>query len=165
MIVESAKLGAIEVRGEEIIYFESGILGFEDVQRYVLLPYGDTSPFQLLQAVDDSDLMFVVTEPRWFRPDYTVTIGKLEAARIDVLEGDEVDALAIVRIGQAPGDITANLLAPLLINQRNKKAMQLVLNDSAYRTRHNLNEEIQRASRLAENGSHSQGASSLRIVS
>ncbi len=54
------------------LHFASGLPGFPDARRFVLLRLGDeTSPFSVLHSLDDGvDLEFVVTHPALFFPDY-----------------------------------------------------------------------------------------------
>jgi flagellar assembly factor FliW len=43
-----------------------------------------------------------------------------------------------------PQNMTANLKAPLVFNLKNRRGKQLILNNPAYTTRHNVMEELKR---------------------
>ncbi len=143
--IETARFGSIEVSEEQILQFPRGLLAFESVHEYVLLPHGEGSPFSFLQAVSEPELAFVVTSPLWLRPGYRVDVYREDLEELDLREDDPVSVLAIVTVPRDGGEITVNLLAPLVINQRSRLGKQIVQNESAYRTRHSLREELARA--------------------
>lgn len=145
MKVKTARFGAIEVSEEAVLRFPRGLLAFESVREYVLLPHGEGSPFSFLQAISEPELAFVVTNPLWLRPDYRVDVYREDLEELDLKEDDPVSVLAIVTVPRDGGEITVNLLAPLVINQRSRLGKQIVQNESAYRTRHSLREELARA--------------------
>ena len=138
MEVHTARFGTLTVDENQIIRFTKGILGFEGIERYVLLPHGEESPFMFLQAVDVPELAFVVTDPTRFVPGYQVKVYADDLEGIEYAESDEVSILAIVRVPPDPREMTANLLAPLVINMRNRLAKQVVQQDSSYSVRHRI---------------------------
>ena len=166
MHIYTTRFGRIEVGAGDIIRFPKGILGFEGVERYVLLPHEDGSPFRFLQAVDDPDLAFVVTNPVWFCPDYTVEALQEDMARIGLNEPKDALILSIVTLPRQGGAVTANLLAPIVINSANGLAKQVIQTESKYRTRHDIKEEMRRAREIVQdaNQTASSLAASLRTV-
>lgn len=168
MLVETARFGSIEVDEERIIHFAKGVPGFEHVRQFVLVTPNEESPFSILQSVDEPGLAFVVTSPLWFRPDYRVEARREEIAELEIDDPDDVLVLAIITLNSDPEKMTANLLAPVLINTKNGRAVQLVLSESRYSTRHILKEELTRAERIANRdgalGADRLTAGGLRIV-
>lgn len=164
--VETARFGCIEVSDRDILRFPRGLLAFEEIGEYVLIPHGEGSPFSFLQAVSQAELAFVVTNPLWLRPDYRVDVYREDLDDLEIKEDDPVSVLAIVTVPRDGGEITVNLLAPILINERSRLGKQLVQNESSYRTRHILKEELARARRMAPEPAVAQGglAPQLRTV-
>jgi len=150
MKIETARFGSIEVSDAEILRFPRGLLAFESVHEYVLLPHGEGSPFSFLQAVSEPELAFVVTSPLWLRPGYRVDVYREDLQELELQEDDPVSVLAIVTVPRDGGELTVNLLAPLVINQRSRIGKQIVQNESAYRTRHILRDELAQARQAAE---------------
>lgn len=150
MKIETARFGSIEVSEEELLRFPRGLLAFESVHEYVLLPHGEESPFFFLQAVSEPELAFVVTSPLWLRPGYRVDVYREDLEELEIREDDPVSVLAIVTVPRDGGEITVNLLAPIVINRRSRLGKQVVQNASTYRTRHILREELARARQAAE---------------
>jgi len=116
----TSRFGKFEYRPEEIITFPRGIIGFEGVREFVLMPLGET-PFRVLQAVDGSGLAFIVIEPRAFLDDYEV------AAANDL---EEVAIYCIVTVPNDPAQMTANLRAPLVIDNAQRHGHQVILEES-----------------------------------
>jgi flagellar assembly factor FliW len=134
----STRFGSFDVPDDRVVRFPSGLLGFPDHQRYVILDHDTETPFKWLQSVEDTDLAFVFIDPAIFHPDYHIDIP---ADALTEIKDEQSDALTVVVIltipSDDPGQITANLRGPLLISHRTKLAKQLVLSGE-FPTRHPL---------------------------
>ena len=142
MQIATTRFGALEIQEEQIIHMPSGIIGFPDQRKYVLLEQKKGSPFMWLQSVDNGALAFVLIDPVLFKPDYKVEIGTGDAEDLGLKNGgDEAQIMAIVNIlnrGEdgKPTAITANLLGPIVINPQKRLAKQVVLYDGQYSHRY-----------------------------
>ena len=142
MQIATTRFGALEIQEEQIIHMPSGIIGFPDQRKYVLLEQKKGSPFMWLQSVDNGALAFVLIDPLLFKPDYKVEIGPEDAEDLGLKNGgNEAQIMAIVNIlnrGEdgKPTAITANLLGPIVINPEKKLAKQVVLYGGQYSHRH-----------------------------
>ena len=47
----------------EIIYFEKGIPGFDNLKKYIIKEVGNESPFNILQSIEDKELGFIIISP------------------------------------------------------------------------------------------------------
>ena len=134
----STRFGSFEVPDQSIVRFPSGLLGFPDQQRYVILDHGTEAPFKWLQSVEEPDLAFVLMDPATFHPDYHIEVPADALAEIKGEERDDLTLVVILTIpSDDPGRITANLRGPLLISHRTKLGKQLVLSEE-FPTRHPL---------------------------
>jgi flagellar assembly factor FliW len=135
MNVVSTRFGALNVPAEAVLTFPSGLLGFPDWTRYVILDHDTDAPFKWLHCVEEASLAFVVIDPALFNENYQVAIS--QEARFEV-EGNESDELILAVILTIPSDdpssVTANLRGPLLMNPRTRLCKQLVLTED-YPTR------------------------------
>ena len=68
------RFGRLSVEDERIITFPNGLLGFPDHNRFALIQTGEENYFFWLQAVEDPNLAFVVTDPTIFFKDYEVPL-------------------------------------------------------------------------------------------
>ena len=137
--VTTSRFGEIEVDEEKIVHFQNGIPAFEDEHEFVVLPYDEESPYYFMQSVKSPDLAFLLTIPFLFFPDYSFEIDDATIQELDVKNYDKLLYYSMITIPN--GSIrymTANLLAPVVINIENMQAKQVVLDKSNYTTKHRL---------------------------
>lgn len=134
----SSRFGTIEISTDKILTFPSGLLGFPDRRRYVILDHDTEAPFKWLQSLDEPALAFVILDPKLFVIDYQFEWSREAAAEVQCEDSDDITTAVILTIpSDDPGRITANLRGPLLMNPRTKLCKQLVLSDE-FPTRHPL---------------------------
>lgn len=104
--------------------------GFPDQRRFALARLDDTGLVCDLHSLDDPGLRFVVVPPTTFFADYAPEIGDSVVTELGVESEDDVLALVVVTLGERPEDATANLMAPVLVNHRTRRAGQFLLDDS-----------------------------------
>jgi flagellar assembly factor FliW len=138
--IQTTRFGNIEVEEDQIICMPTGPVGFAEWRRYVLLEHKKGSPFLWLQSVENESLAFVLVDPLLFKPDYEVEISSEDSRSLGMTNGGGgVQALTIVNVSAGDrGEITANLLAPIVINSAKKLGKQVVLYQSQYPTRYPL---------------------------
>ncbi|OAG28581.1 flagellar assembly protein FliW [Thermodesulfatator autotrophicus] len=128
MEIETTRFGKLEIDDSKIIFFPSGILGFPEAKRYVLIPHADDSPFLWLQAVDVPELAFLVILPREVFENYSPDIPKEALKELHFQDGDEIEFLGIVTVPPGkPQEMTVNLMGPIVLNVDKKLAKQVVL--------------------------------------
>lgn len=138
-VIQSAKLGPVSIDTERLLTFPEGILGFRSVTQYTLVNNDKGGPFFWLQAVEDPELAFVVIDPLIFRPEYRSALLPEEMKELEIESSDSLVVLAILTIPQEdPLKLTANLMAPLVINSKTRKGKQIVLSDLNYSHREPL---------------------------
>jgi flagellar assembly factor FliW len=126
------------------LHFATGLPGFPDARRFVLVRLGDeVSPFSVLRSLDDGPdnrpgLEFVVTHPGLFFPDYAPEIDDDIAGRLELKSADDALLLVIVTVTDPAAASTANLLGPIVVNRHTRAAAQAVLGNSGYATREAL---------------------------
>jgi flagellar assembly factor FliW len=146
MNVHTTRFGTVEVDEQRIITFPAGLLGFSSFKRYTLLQPDDEGVFFWLQSVDAPDLAFVVTDPSLWVREYEATIRREQMEELGMSKLD--DAQVFVIVNKYDRSLTANLQGPLVVNISNREAMQLVLADKRWTTRHEivqLSESVQAA--------------------
>ena len=139
MKINTRQFGKIEIDEQKIINIPLGIPGFRDRKRYVFLQKEETKPFLLFQCMDDANLSFVVLDPVKILPEYTIEKKDLEKVVSWDLEKDEISCFVIVTIPNGnPEKMTANFMAPLVINNKRKEGLQLILQNSTYSHQYQL---------------------------
>jgi flagellar assembly factor FliW len=104
-----------------------GLAGFPDAERYLLVEVPQASPLFMLRSLDVDGLEFVVAPPGLFFPDYAPELDDTSAARLGLSDPEDALLLVVLTVGSDIASSTANLLAPVVVNQRTKQAAQVVL--------------------------------------
>jgi flagellar assembly factor FliW len=139
MKINTRQFGEIEIDKQKIIDMPLGIPGFKDRKSYVVLQKEETVPFLLFQCVDDPDLSFVILDPINIFPEYSIEKIDLEKIVSWDFKNDEISCFVIVTIPNGnPEKMTANFMAPLVINNNIKQGLQFILQNSSYSHQHQL---------------------------
>lgn len=152
MTYHSSRLGPFTLQDEEILKFPEGLYGFENETRFGLLPFDPNveCPLKWFQSLNNPELAFVVTDPLLYTPGYKVRLSAEEKALIGASGKDTLCTLVIVTIPRDFTKMTANLVAPLVINTRTLIGRQFVLSNPEYDTAHYLLPEEVRSGHAAQ---------------
>ena len=141
MIVKTRFLGDIQYDDKEIICFEEGIPGFEDLKDYALINPDNDTVFSYMQSLERQDICFVLLSPFILIPDYDIEISSITVDKLNIDKVEDLLIYCIVTIPQNMQDTTVNLKAPIIINSQNRKAVQEILDTDQYSIRHKLIKE------------------------
>jgi flagellar assembly factor FliW len=106
-----------------------GVLGFPGATRFALVRLDDEVDGLFRMVCVDQELAFVVAAPLLFFPDYAPEVDDAVVEQLDL--GDDALALVVLTLTEPLADSTANLLAPLVLNPRTRRAVQVVLSDAS----------------------------------
>lgn len=128
------RFGDIEYDPHNLLHFPAGMIGFPILRDFIVMPNKKKGPLFWIQSVDDPAIAFVLTDPNNFFPDYHVIPDEREKDLLKIEEDDPCYVLAVVTV---PPDqnITLNLSAPILFTPKSNRAIQIILEDSQYRTK------------------------------
>jgi flagellar assembly factor FliW len=115
-----------ETRMHELT-FAGGIAGFPGAERFALVEVDGGNPLFRLCSLDVAGLEFVVAPPALFFPDYAPEVDDASTTRLGLDDADDALLLVILTLGSRAGEATANLLAPIILNCRDGRAAQVVL--------------------------------------
>ena len=143
MEIQTSRFGPVDVQTEDILEFPEGILGFNDLRRFVLLDDPNDEIFAWLQSCEVAGVAFPVLEPELFAPGYQVALARndLEALKLKTVEGTR--NYAIITIPEDVTQMTANLKAPIIINIAGRIARQCVLQDNNLAIREPIFQKLQ----------------------
>ena len=135
MKIKTTRFGTISIEKEKTIDMPFGMLGFPDEKKFVILQHRENSPFFWYQSVDDPALAFVITSPLLFKPDYQIDLE--DALKVMSWNGDGktngVEIYIVVNIPKGlPQKMTGNFIGPILINNKVRQAVQIVISNSPY---------------------------------
>jgi flagellar assembly factor FliW len=136
MILHTDVLGEIRVDDESVLYLADGLLGFEELKRYILAEVEEYLPFLWLISVEEPRIGFAIADPQLFYgPPYEVALSQADKEVLDLQTGDTVSVFVIVSIADAGRRITANLKGPVVLNTRNRLGKQVVVYSPSYSVR------------------------------
>jgi flagellar assembly factor FliW len=98
-----------------VIDFPLGLIGLGG-SRYTLLARSDDAAFVWLHSLDDPALALPLTNPWRFFDSYEVEIADDEADRLGIQSDDDTAVYVTVRAAESLEDFSANLRAPILVN-------------------------------------------------
>ncbi len=138
MKIKTKAFGEIEISDKQRIYFEDGLLGFDDIKKFVLLDTDEDSPFYWLQSEEVTDIAFLVVDPNTFFVDYKNKFDKKDLADIGVKDESEILVFCILTVHDDFKASTVNLLGPIVINKLKRVARQVISLDDTCSVRHPL---------------------------
>jgi len=139
MQIKTERFGGVNYNDSDVLIFPRGIPAFEDKTKWILVG-SDDNAIKWLQSVDDGELALPVTSPDAIQSDYNARIPDDEIALISDNKScnpADLALLIVVSIPEnAPWNMTANLRAPILINLKTHKAVQVIALNEEYPIRH-----------------------------
>jgi flagellar assembly factor FliW len=138
MKVKTKAFGEIEVSEKQLLFFKEGLFGFEDIHKFVMLDTESGSPFYWLQALDITEIAFLVIEPKMVLPTYKLEVDPKDISELEIKNDEDLLVLSIVTIYDSPQNITVNLLGPLVLNRMKHIGKQIISNNDKYSVRHPL---------------------------
>ena len=131
MIINTRLFNEVEVDEEKKLTFPGGIIGFPDLQNFVLIHDEEKSDGSIrwMQSIEEPNFAMPVVDPLIILPEYNPQVEEDLLKKLG--EYSEGDLLVLVTI-TVPHDLTkmtVNLKAPFVINTATKKACQIIVED------------------------------------
>ena len=123
--------GEMDYPEEAAISFPGGLFGFEEERRFVLIENPSARPIVFLQSLATPGLCFIALPARVVDPEYRLEMAPEDCEQLGRPPEDPPaiggDLLCLALLTVRPGvPSTANLLAPVVIDMRERKAVQAV---------------------------------------
>ena len=130
----------LAVEKSKIIEFVKPILGFNAFKKFCILNIDKEKnvPFFILQSIDNEDLCFIITDPNLFFKDYSVQVTDEEKNLLSLDNKADAIIFVIATLSADFSSSTVNLKGPIVINIKNNRALQTVLNNDIYSVRQKL---------------------------
>ena len=130
--LSTSNFGNLSIEKENIITFEQGLLGFEELKQFAIIAVEECLPFEWLVSLEDPMVAFPILNPTLSFSDYKPSLSKDDLVLLDIKKEKDVEMFCIVTLGKKPEDVTLNLKGPILINMKNKMGKQVVLIEDYY---------------------------------
>lgn len=129
--------GEIEIDDSKILTFPSGIIGFPDLQRFVIL-YDEeqgSDTIKWLQSIEEPGFAMPVINPLQVKEDYNPQIEDEILTPIGGLVEDEMIVFVTMTIPHDLTKMTVNLRGPIIINSETCKGCQVILDSDDYKVK------------------------------
>lgn len=137
--LQTKYFGEVEYEEGDVLRFPAGIIGFEEEQAFLLLPFeGSGGGMLCLQSVKTPALAFVVLDPFMLKPDYTPELEPAELRQFGVTEAGALGFYVLCAVKKPVSASTVNLKCPLVIHLETREARQVIM--ERYEMRHPLAE-------------------------
>ena len=136
--IESTRFGTVEIDDSIELVLEQGMIGFPDHHRYAILKQREDSVFMWLHSVEDPSLAFPIVLPWVFYWDYEVDLSDSDMAAIGVERADQISIYCVVNVGADVRAATINLFSPIVVNNGDRRARQVINTIDGYSTRDRL---------------------------
>ncbi len=133
--------GCIEYEEKDVIYFEKGIPGFEELKKFIIFPVKDNDVFSVFHSIEKEDMGIIVTSPFNIEKEYEIQLEKEQIANLKLQDEKDTLVLNTVTLNSDINKITANLRAPIVINIKEKIGEQIIINSDKYKVKHPLFKE------------------------
>ena len=137
MDVKTKTMGTVSIDEKQVITFDHGLFGFEDFHKFAIIE-AEYLPFYWLQSLDEPGLAFIIVDPFLIVNDYELDIDDRTLWEIGIDSPADVILFAIITVPADGSAVTANLQGPIVINRKNNVALQVILSDSKWTTKHNI---------------------------
>jgi flagellar assembly factor FliW len=140
--MQTKNFGTITYQQDSELEFPCGLPGFDGRRRFVAVRFVESDPLVYLQSLEDPGLCFITMPVLAVDPRYRLKIAgeDLEQLGLPISRqpriGEDVFCLTVLSMREAGP--TANLLAPIVINLRTRRAVQAIAPESDYSHQHEL---------------------------
>ena len=129
--------GTINYEEDEIIIFENGVPGFNNLKKFIIKEIED-SPFSLLQSLEDGEVGFILISPFSVYEDYEIKLNDEIINSLSINSSEEILLYSIVTLNSKLEEITANLKAPIVLNIKLKKGQQYIIDQIKYKIKEKI---------------------------
>ena len=143
MTIQTTRFGSVELTSDDMIFFPEGLLGFNELRRFVLLDDPTDEIFAWLQSCEEPGVAFPLLEPELFMANYTIHLTKYDLEALKLASSEGTRCFSIITIPNDPTQMTANLKAPIVINLKERLARQCVLQENSLNIREPIFTKLQ----------------------
>ena len=133
--------GELAYRDDAVLEFPTGLPSFEEQQRFVLIELPEHAPLVFLQSLERPELCFLALPILVLDRLYQLDVSREDLAVLELdtalqpAIGTEVLVLALISLHDG-FSATANLMAPIVVNLKTRRAVQAIRHDTTYSHEH-----------------------------
>lgn len=128
----TTRFGEVSYAEHDVIAFPWGMPGFADDRRFLALSLADQPNFVWLQSLDDPSLALPAADPWQIFADYDPKLPPYATEALELRSAEDFTVLCVVVVTKDAQEMTMNLMAPIIVNLRSRRARQVMLENSGY---------------------------------
>ncbi|MGX4600759.1 flagellar assembly protein FliW [Faecalimicrobium sp. JNUCC 81] len=114
------------------ILFDKGIPGLEEYKVFTINEIEENTKFKIINSKEDINIGFIAISPFEVKNDYEINLNDDIINDLEIENPNDVLILNLITLSNTLEQSTVNLKAPLVINIKNNKGKQLILQDDKY---------------------------------
>ncbi|ERK31821.1 flagellar assembly protein FliW [Clostridium intestinale] len=130
--------GTFTYNEEDIIIFKKGIMGLENLKKFIIADIKENPVFKILQSIEDEDVGLVIISPFEVKNNYEIELKDDLIEKLSISSQKEVMLYNTVTVNSDVHKITVNLKAPIVINMDKKLGEQIIIDKEEYKIKHPL---------------------------
>lgn len=138
MKVNTRIFGKVDVAEEKLLTFDNGIIGLENMKRFVLLydsEKGEGDTITWLQSTDDADFAMPVINPYMVKQDYNPMVEDEMLVSLGELNPEDLMVFTTIKVPADITQMTVNFKAPIIIHAKTRKGCQIIAENDDYLVR------------------------------
>lgn len=135
MTVATSRFGEVTFAETDVFEFPWGLPGFSEQRRFLALSLAEQPNFVWLQSVDDPKLALPAADPWQMFPDYEPRMPGYATEALQLQNAEDFTILCVVVVTKDAEEMTMNLMAPVVLNLKTRRARQVMLENSPYSVR------------------------------
>jgi flagellar assembly factor FliW len=133
--VDLPRFGEMTYNETDVIAFPWGLPGFPTSRRWLLLSLETQPGFVWLQSLDEVKIALPTIDPCLVFEDYDPKLPAYAFVALEVKDAADFTTLCVVVVTENAEEMTVNLMAPIIVNLRTRRARQVLLDNPSYSVR------------------------------
>jgi flagellar assembly factor FliW len=140
-LVDTKYFGTLTYLAESVFDFPLGLPSFESEKRFIPVELPEHAPLLFLQSLEQSELCFLALPILVVDGEYRLAVSREDLTTLELdttrqpLLASEALVLALVSLHDG-FSATANLMAPIVVNLKTRRAVQAIRQDTVYSHQH-----------------------------
>ncbi len=130
--VEFPRFGSFSYTESEVLAFPWGIPGFPALHSWLALTLPTQPNFVWLQSLDDIKVAIPTCDPYFVFESYDPRLPGYAVAALEIADPSDFTMLCVMVATAEAEEMTMNLMAPIVVNLKSRKARQVMLENSGY---------------------------------
>jgi flagellar assembly factor FliW len=131
------RFGELNFSEKEVITFKEGILGLENLTRYLVLKPSESHPLAWIQSLEEPEIALPVISNQFINLKYELDLDPRSEKELEFERREQLEAYFVVYAGKKLSTSQVNLVAPILINPASRLGKQVVQEKKQYSSRQN----------------------------